>query len=205
MSVAYHFHDLKNKIAIVFFMLESSRLGRVLNDQHVSAVYQRIEEILAEIALSLKQEPVKLHLEDYGREDFCHFLQFAIQKLSKLYPEVNLTLKDELGEWPEDVSVSLSKKKFYQVLDNAVENSKNALAGQVQFTLTSQGSKPSLILSDDGEGFRSSKKPTPEIKKISGLKIISENLKEMKAVGVFSENQPGGAKLTITFNSEITA
>lgn len=205
MSVAFHFHDLKNKLGTVFFMLECSRRGRVLNDQQVSAVYERIQEILTEISLCLKLEPVKLSLEAYGHEDFYHFLEFAVQKLSNLYPEMKLTLNNDLGKWPEDVSVSLSKKKLFQVLDNAVENSKNALASQVQLTLTVQGSQPSLILSDDGEGFRSAKKPVSQIKLISGLKIISENLKEMKAVGAFSENPEGGAKLTITFNSEIPA
>ena len=112
MSLAFHIHDLKNKLSIVFFMLDCSRIGRVLNDEHVTAVYQRIDEILSEISISLKVEPVTPNLEAYSREDFFHFLQFAVQKLSKLYPEVNIALKGDSEIWPADVRVSISKAKL---------------------------------------------------------------------------------------------
>lgn len=198
----FYLHDLNNKLSLLYGLLTLSQKGAPLSVDRIDAVKCRINEIVKNLQQEIKFEVSEnIQLTLLNRDEFCHFLDSTISKLTKIYCSLSINFSSLSETWGDDHKICIEKELLYQAIENAVENAFNAQAVGIEFNLYEKQKKVVLEISDNGQGFNdienaNNEQPFPQA---TGMHIIRENMKRMGAKAVYTQNHQTGTTLSFHF------
>jgi nitrate/nitrite-specific signal transduction histidine kinase len=181
-------------------MLRCSKMGIEPSEDKINSVTQRIDEILKAISVQIQSGEVETKQTTYLKlSELNHFMQFSISRLKSMYPEIKISFDETVSILPSNASILLNRELCYQAIENAVENSKNAMANSLRIYLETDLKNALLCICDNGIGMKNVDEATRITRQASGMNIIQENMKLMNGKFEYLKNADNGITLKLTF------
>jgi glucose-6-phosphate-specific signal transduction histidine kinase len=177
----------------MYAMLRHSQKGLPPSEEKITALIERVNEIIFQLSKELNSiEETLPALIPHDLEELDVFLDHAIQKIRKIYPDIKF-LHNKHSHHHSSYRLLLNNEILYQALENAVENSQNAKASIVSISTIVEDQKIILEITDNGIGLMENL-PDHSIEG-TGIFIISENMRIMK--GIINYKKPISRGLTL--------
>jgi signal transduction histidine kinase len=193
-------HDLNNKLMLLYGYIRKLQQGNPPSHEKIDALIERINEMMK--SLYSDYQPDFIHtpqLEALSREEILKLVDSLKEKSAKIFPDIDIKTQITNVHLNHEAKIEVERELLYQVIENAIENSRNANATEVQMNLSFELDSVVIELCDNGNGFKTHKKLERLIPQATGMMIIQGNMQSMGARLKYLENKSAGVTLQLIF------
>ncbi len=199
-SYTFAIHDLNNKLMTLYGLIKNYKQGNPPKEEKVNAVIERINELMKSLYSDFEPSCIdRKKLESFNQSELQSFMDFSRNKLTKIFDDLEITTQSSWFEVENHLQIEADKHLLQQVIENAIENCRNAKATKVTMRAVWQDQQAVIEICDNGEGFKEREKPDRLISHATGCIIIKENMRAMGAETNYDVTNPSGVTLRLIF------
>lgn len=191
-------HDLNNKLSIVKSFFYAWSKGMEVSISEISPVFTRIDEIIFDLGKNLLGSEIRSTLRYYSFEEVAPAVLEALTKVKSIYPNISISYQEDFDKSSKLLKILFDKSIFYQVLENAIENSRKADSLNVSIHIRTNEDLVQFSIQDDGSGFRRAN--GYEFSPLGfGTRIIRSNCMRLGGEAIYTSTEGQGTLLKILF------